>query len=150
MDMVLQDWHWLIFGMLLMAAEIFIPSFTIFWFGLGAACVALLLWLIPDTAFSVQLAVWSASTIMFAVFWFYWFKPRMKDRTKAGIAREAVAGESGQVIRKPTEHSRGVVRFSTPLLGDDEWEFICSSDVALGDRVFVIELSGNTLIVEKR
>lgn len=107
MDMVLQDWHWLIFGMLLMAAEIFIPSFTIFWFGLGAACVALLLWLIPDTAFSVQLAVWSASTIMFAVFWFYWFKPRMKDRTKAGIAREAVAGESGQVIRKPTEHSRG-------------------------------------------
>lgn len=150
MDMVLQDWHWLIFGMLLMAAEIFIPSFTIFWFGLGAICVALLLWLSPEVALSVQLTVWSLSTIAFAVFWFYWFKPRMQDRTKAGIAREAISGESGQVIRKPTDNSRGIVRFSTPLLGDDEWEFICNSEVVLGDRVFVIELSGNTLIVEKR
>jgi membrane protein implicated in regulation of membrane protease activity len=36
------------------------------------------------------------------------------------------------------------------LLGDDEWDFICETEVAVGDRVQVKELSGNTLIVEKR
>jgi membrane protein implicated in regulation of membrane protease activity len=36
MDMQMLYWHWLVFGILLVIAEIFIPSFTIMWFGLGA------------------------------------------------------------------------------------------------------------------
>jgi len=150
MDVTLLYWHWLVFGMLLMAAEIFIPSFTILWFGLGGIVVAGLLMISPDIALSWQLTTWAVASSIFAVLWFRVVKPKMTDRTKAGIAREAIAGESGQVIRKPTEHTRGIVRFTTPVLGDDEWEFICSSEVALGDRVFIIELSGNTLLVEKR
>jgi membrane protein implicated in regulation of membrane protease activity len=136
--------------MLLVIAEVFIPSFTIFWFGLGAVIVAAILWWLPDFAVSWQLVVWALSSSLFAVLWFRFFKPLMVDRTKAGIAREAISGESGQVIKVPQPGGRGVVRFSTPLLGDDEWDFICDSDVALGDRVQVKDVSGNTLIVEKR
>ena len=33
MTFTLLYWHWLVFGMILIIAEIFIPSFTIFWFG---------------------------------------------------------------------------------------------------------------------
>lgn len=150
MEVTLQYWHWLVFGMLLMAAEIFIPSFTIFWFGLGGLIVAGLLSLNPEIAISWQLFCWAAASSVFALLWFKFLRPKMTDRTKAGIAREAIAGEVGQVIKAPTEHSRGVVRFTTPVLGDDEWEFICNSDVVLGDRIFIKELSGNTLLVEKR
>jgi len=74
----------------------------------------------------------------------------MLDRTKAGLSREAVLGESGQVIKIPEEGGRGIVRFTIPLLGADEWPFICEEKVSLGDRVFVREISGNTMIVEKR
>ena len=42
MEFELLYWHWLVFGMLLVAAEIFIPSFTVLWFGLGALVVGLL------------------------------------------------------------------------------------------------------------
>jgi membrane protein implicated in regulation of membrane protease activity len=35
MDPAVQYWHWLVLGMILMVIEMFIPSFTIFWFGLG-------------------------------------------------------------------------------------------------------------------
>ena len=42
--MDLQYWHWLVFGMILIIAELFIPSFTIFWFGLGALAVGGLFW----------------------------------------------------------------------------------------------------------
>jgi membrane protein implicated in regulation of membrane protease activity len=143
-------WYWLVFGMLLMIAELFIPSFTIFWFGLGALIVALILWLLPELSLSWQLFIWAIASIVFTLLWFTFFKPLMTDRTKAGISREAVIGESGRVIRVPQESRRGVVRFATPLLGDDEWPFICEQTVASGDRVFVKDFSGNTLIVEKR
>ena len=39
MDIQLLYWHWLVIGMLLVVAEIFIPSFTVLWFGLGALVV---------------------------------------------------------------------------------------------------------------
>jgi len=150
MEIVLQPWHWLVLGMVLMAAEIFIPSFTIFWFGLGGFVVSALLWLSPDMGINWQLFIWAVSSAVFTALWFIILSPRFKDHTKAGMAKEAIAGETGQVIKCPTDLTRGVARFTTPLLGDDEWEFICSEPVELGDRISVKELSGNTLLVEKR
>ena len=142
-------WHWLVFGMVLAMAEIFIPSFTLFWFGLGAVVVCAALLLYPAMALSGQLLVWILSSIAFTVLWFKFIRPLMADRTKAGISREAIIGESGRVIKTPFDDTRGVVRFATPVLGSDEWSFICEDPVALGDRVVVKEVSGNTLIVEK-
>ena len=57
MEFKVRYWYWLVFGMLLIIAEIFIPSFTVFWFGLGAIIVALFLWLLPDMAVSWQLFI---------------------------------------------------------------------------------------------
>lgn len=150
MEFKVLYWYWLVLGMLLIIAEIFIPSFTVFWFGLGAIMVALILWLLPDMSVSWQLFIWAIASIVFTFLWFKFFKPLMTDRTKAGISREAVLGESGQVIKVPEEGRRGIVRFATPLLGTDEWPFICEQAVASGDRVFVKDVSGNTLLVEKR
>ena len=149
-DFTLLYWHWLVFGMILIIAELFIPSFTIFWFGLGALLVAGALWLLPDLAFSWQLLVWALASSLFTFLWFKYFKGMMPDRTKAGVPLEAIVGESGQVIRAPEENRKGTVRFATPLLGSDEWPFTCDQTVAMGDRVFVKDISGNTLIVEKR
>ncbi|MGV6807450.1 MAG: NfeD family protein [bacterium] len=142
-------WHWLAFGSALVVLEIFIPSFTIFWFGLGALIVGLLMVIFPDMGQGAQILIWSVSSLAFTIAWFKYFKPRMLDKTTAGIAREAAIGESGQVIKAPVGEQRGVVRFATPIMGDDEWEFIAEGDVALGDRVFIKEISGNTLIVVK-
>ena len=148
MSFELLYWHWLVFGMLLVAAEIFIPSFTILWFGLGALVVGLLM-LVLELNFPAQILIWTVSSVAFTVLWFKYFKPKMIDRTSAGISRDAAIGQAGQVIKVPTEHSRGQVRFTTPVLGDDEWDFICDAEVALGDRVHIKEISGNTLIVVK-
>jgi hypothetical protein len=148
MDIELLYWHWLILGMLLIAGEIFVPSFTILWFGLGALVVGGLM-LVVELGFSAQILIWTVSSVVFTVLWFKYFKPRMIDRTSAGISRDAAIGEAGLVIKAPTEHSRGQVRFTTPILGDDEWDFICKKNVSVGDRVRIQEISGNTLIVNK-
>ena len=150
MELTVLYWHWLVFGMLLIIAELFIPSFTIFWFGLGAFVVGGLLFLLPGMSLSWQLFCWAVASCVFTFLWFKYFKPLMVDRTKAGIAREAIIGESGQVVKVPAEKQHGIVRFSIPLLGSEEWPFICEEAVSIGDRVFVKDISGNRLIVEKR
>jgi inner membrane protein len=145
-----QYWHWLVFGMVLVIAELIIPSFTIFWFGLGGIIVGGVLLLAPQTSFKWQLFLWAVASGGMTFLWFKFLKPLMADRTKAGISREAILGETGRVIRAPEAGERGVVRFTTPLLGAEEWSFICEQIVAAGDRVAVTDISGNTLIVTKR
>jgi len=142
-------WHWLVLGMLLIGFEIFIPSFTVLWFGLGAMVVSASLWLMPELELSWQFFIWSIFSIVFGLGWFKFLRPLMTDKTKAGIAREAIAGEVGQVVKKPTATTRGRVRFTIPVLGDDEWEFICEQDVSLGDKVVITEAAGNTLMMNK-
>ena len=149
MEIEFAYWHWLVLGIGLVIFEIFLPSFTVFWFGLGAIIVGIALWLFPEMALAIQLTIWIIASCGFAIFWFKALKPKMIDRTSAGIARESAIGEAGKVIQVPISERRGMVRFTTPVLGSDEWEFICEQDVSIGDRVFVKEFSGNTLIVVK-
>lgn len=143
------DWYWMVFGMILMLLELAIPSFTIFWFGLGALVVGILMLLTPGISMTWQILVWVFASTAFVIFWFRVLKPRMTDKTNSGIAREAVLGETAMVTRVPEGDRRGEVRFPVPMLGSDSWPFICDDDVAVGDRVAVREISGNTLLVKK-
>ncbi|HIG79408.1 MAG TPA: NfeD family protein [Cycloclasticus sp.] len=147
--MEIEYWHWLVLGMLLIGFEIFIPSFTVLWFGLGALIVAGVVAFSSDLAMSWQLFIWAVLSTLFAIAWFKVLRPKMTDRTKAGIAREAIAGEVGMVIKAPSDGVRGRVRFTTPILGDDEWTFICEEPVITGDKVQIKEASGNALVVTK-
>lgn len=150
MTIQIAYWHWLVFGMLLIIAELFVPSFTILWFGLAAVVVSGLLLAIPGMAFTWQIFIWAIASCLMTFLWFKLIRPRMKDRTHAGIAKEALVGQSGQVIQVPMEGRKGVVRFAIPLLGSDEWPFVCSQTVTAGDRVTVKDISGNTLVMEKQ
>ena len=142
-------WHWLIFGMLLILSELFIPNFTIVWFGLAAIAVSGLMLLIPAVSFTWQLFTWAIASCVMTFLWFKFIKPQMVDRTKAGIAREALIGQSGLVIKTPVDGRNGIMRFNVPLLGSDEWSFFCDAPVKTGERVVVSDISGNTLIVLK-
>jgi membrane protein implicated in regulation of membrane protease activity len=150
MELIILWWYWLIFGMLLILAEMLVPSFTLLWFGLSGLCIAVLLLFLPGLAFSLQLLFWALASIVFTLLWFKYFKPTMIDRTTAGVSKEAVTGETGMVIKAPQDQIRGIVRFPIPLLGSDEWEFICQDGCDVGDRVEVTDVSGNTLIVKTK
>lgn len=148
-DFQMHYWYWLVFGMVLMLLELAVPSFTIFWFGLGALVVGLLLLLAPGISLSLQILIWVFASTAFVFFWFKVLKPRMTDKTTSGIAREAVIGETAMVTRLPEGDHRGELRFPVPILGSDTWPFISDDEVAVGDRVLVREISGNTMLVKK-
>ena len=143
-------WHWVLLGLCLIGLEMVLPTFLTLWFGLGALLVGAVLLIWPDMSLSWQLFLWLLDSSIMVVVWFKFIQPQMKDRTKAGMGREALLGETGIVIKAPHEEQRGRLRFPTPILGDDEWEIICHEDITEGDRVMVIELSGNALVVNKK
>jgi membrane protein implicated in regulation of membrane protease activity len=81
MDVDILWYHWLILGMLLMLGEMLVPSFTLFWFGLAALLIGIVLLILPDMALSLQLLIWATASVVFTVLWFKFFKPTMIDRT---------------------------------------------------------------------
>ncbi|OUS02211.1 hypothetical protein A9Q90_09700 [Gammaproteobacteria bacterium 54_18_T64] len=149
MDVQMLWWQWILLGMGLMILEMFLPSFIALWFGLGAIVVGLIVWVFPSIDVSWAVFVWVFASGSFVLLWFKVFKPSMVDKTKAGISRDAALGETGQVVKAPHGEGRGVVRFTMPVLGENEWDFICKEGVIEGDKVFIMDFSGNTLIVAK-
>lgn len=142
-------WHWIVLGIALMLMEIALPSFTILWFGAGAVIVGLLMVIFPAMSMTWQLVLWTGFSVGLTALWFKYLKPLSIDKTKAGLSREAIVGEVGQVMVAPDTDKRGRLRFPAPVLGADEWLFITEDNVAPGDRVRVIDVSGNSLIVCK-
>ncbi len=131
-------WHWIVAGVLLILLELVVPSFTIFWFGLGALVTGILLLMLPSVALKWQILVFLVSSIAFTVCWFRYFVPRkrIKDllhdeqaaigQTGIAASRALIAGEKGRVV------------FSVPVLGDESWPFIAEVPVMTGDRLRVV------------
>lgn len=147
--MELLYWHWVLFGFALMALEIVLPSFMMLWFGLSALIIGGLLYVAPELSLTWQISLWTVLSIGITFAWFKWLRPLSKDKTLAGLGKEALIGQAGTVIKVPTAHGRGKLRFSAPILGNDEWDFLLQNNqsVAIGDRVRVTDISGNSLIV---
>lgn len=142
-------WHWIVLGLILAGMEIFLPSFFVLWFGAAAICVGLVIALVP-IGLTAQLLLWIVLSVVFVVLWHKFVSPRMRDRTLAGMSREAIIGQSGIVVRHSAESGRGLLKFSAPILGSEDWDFICEGKLASGDRVIVTEVSGNSLIVRPK
>lgn len=149
MSFEIEFWHWVVFGVLLVLSEIALTTFFILWFGVAAIIVGGILFFVPSLSLSWQILIWTLLSALLAVAWFKYLKPLSTDRTKAGLSREAIVGEVGQVISVPVESRRGRMRFPAPILGADEWQIISSETLAQGDRVRVKDVSGNSLLVEK-
>lgn len=144
---MIEPWHWLVLGFVLLIIEMFVPTFASLWFGAAAIIVAALAWLLPISV-SVQVIIWLVLSAAFLVVWFKFIKPLSVDRTKAGLGGSVIVGETGMIIVSPQPDHAGVVRFSVPIVGAAEWMCRTTGEViAVGERVVVTDIIGNELIV---
>lgn len=148
MEFVLEPWHWFVLGVLLMLSELMLPAFAALWFGIGAIMVGVLYWMFPMMGFTTQIITWIILSVLCTLLWFKFIKPLSIDKTKAGLSREATLGQVGMVIQIHLQHDLITVRFPMPVLGSDEWNCRSLSPVKVGDRVRVVEISGNDLVVK--
>jgi len=144
---MIEPWHWLVLGFILLIIEMFVPTFASLWFGAAAIIVAALSWLLPISV-SVQIIIWLVLSAIFLLAWFKFIKPLSVDRTKAGLGGSVIVGETGMIIVQPQPDRAGIVRFSVPIVGAAEWMCRTTGEpVAVGDRVVVTDIVGNELIV---
>ncbi|PNK60732.1 NfeD family protein [Psychrobacter sp. FDAARGOS_221] len=144
---VLEPWHWLALGGVLIISEMFLTTFATLWFGIAAVMVALLSWLFPIPEV-FQVLLWLLFSILMVVMWFKYVKPLSIDRTKAGLGGSVIIGETGIITKVPTLDKVGTIRFSVPIVGATEWRCRTRGEpLELGERVVVIEIIGNELIV---
>ncbi len=131
-------WHWIVMGIILVVMELVVPSFTIFWFGLGAILTGLLLAVLPDISLKWQLLVFSGSSIGFTFIWFRLFVPRKKIKALL-VDEQAAIGQTGiAATRALRPGDIGRVAFSVPVLGDESWAYLADVPIETGNRVRVV------------
>ena len=140
-------WHWIVGGIVLVLAELVIPSFFIVWFGLGALLTGLLT-LAFDLSVTAQLATWTLASLAMAGLWFRVFKQSFV-KTRVGTADGEVIGEIGLLVSAVAPFERGKVRFQRPVLGSEEWVCLADTAIAAGERVKVMAVEGSFLKVSK-
>jgi len=140
-------WHWIVGGIVLVLAELAIPSFFIVWFGLGALLTGLLT-LAFDLSVTAQLATWTLASLAMVGLWFRVFKQSFV-KTRVGTADGEVIGEIGLLVSAVAPFERGKVRFQRPVLGSEEWVCLADAAIAAGERVKVVAVEGSFLKVSK-
>ena len=144
--MQFEWWYWIVGGLVLIVAELAIPSFFVVWFGLGALLVGLALLVLPDLSGTAQLALWTVASLAMVALWFRVFKPGL-HKTRIGLAEGEVLGEIGLLVTAVAPFERGKVRFQRPILGAEEWVCLADSAIAAGERVKVVAVEGSFLKV---
>ena len=144
--MQFEWWYWIVGGLVLIVAELAIPSFFVVWFGLGALLVGLVLLVLPELSGTAQLALWTVASLAMVALWFRVFKPGL-HKTRIGLAEGEVLGEIGLLVTAVAPFERGKVRFQRPILGAEEWVCLADSAIAAGERVKVVAVEGSFLKV---
>jgi membrane protein implicated in regulation of membrane protease activity len=145
MDFTAAAWIWLYIGAFLMLAEIVSPGFVIFFFGLGAATVAVCKWAFPSMSLAWQLALFSVTSIFYLfVLRRYMKRLFMGDTAESlGLASEYV-GRLGKVVQAIRPNVPGRI-----ILGDAEWTAAASELIDVGTEVKVVAQDNLTMRVER-
>ena len=128
--MIIEWWYWLIFGFILLIAEMADGSLLLSGLGAAAVLVGMLEYFL-NFSFKNQLLLWGGFNIIYFFIWVKFIK-----RPKKSVAEESydVTGVATSDI-KP--HDEGWVKFDTKLLGSRDWIAISDYNINKGDLVTV-------------
>lgn len=137
-------WHWIVFGLILVALEMLLPGFILLWFGAGAILVGVLLLIFPDIGWQWQLLIFSIFSVLSLVGWKYWSKNRVDDDPESGVLNQrgkALVGRESILI-EPIVNGVGRIQV------DDTFWRVNGEDLENGKLVRVVDVDGATLKVE--
>ena len=137
-------WHWVILGILLLIAEM--STGTFFMLGLGVAAILVgITDSMFNTSFTVELSIWMILSILAIGAWFKWL--REDPLTQSGQSNYKL-DTLGTVQEDIQPHSRGKVKFDTPVLGNTVWHSTAKVDIDKNTRVKIVQITGQLIEVE--
>ncbi|WP_260259126.1 NfeD family protein [Vibrio intestinalis] len=139
-------WHWLAFGLALLAAELLGTAGYMLWLGISALAVGLILSILPIS--------WQLQWVSFGVFsllttWLWWRKQLQSDKNddQSRDLNQKDKQLVGQVITLEEDIPAGKARIR---IGDTTWSAYSQQKLAKGTVVQVTEMKGITLTIEPK
>jgi len=134
---------WLILGVVLVVAEIFIPSFFIFWFGVGAFVASGLSVAFGTLVQVIAFVVVSGLLVLFT----RPFAKKISGKEPRKIHIDEIIGKTA-VVTETIDNSagKGLIR-----VGGDIWRALSVDDsiVESGEKVTILKVDGTRLVLRK-
>ena len=140
-------WIWAALGLLLLAVEMATGTFYVLWLGISALSVAIALWVFPNIAQALQLAMFAALSISSLAIWKLNYK-KHETHSRVGQAQGEEIGRTGTVILACSPNQVGKIHFTQGLMGAREWAAVSSELIAKDVEARVTAVEGNQLRIQ--
>jgi len=143
MDVGLSPWHlWIILGVLLLTAEIFVSGFVLAGLGFGAVCAALGHYLGGELGWALL------AYVVGALVFFVGIRPlalrTFMERGPSLFGVHGMVGKQVTVIDGPDVGGRFYTRFR-----DSRWALESEDDLMEGDTAEIVSVKTSTLVVRR-
>jgi len=143
--LTLQFWHWLIFGLILLIAEMFIFGAVLMWFGISALIIGALVFFVPTLIWMHTLVIWAVLSVLLVVGW-----QSYRKKNPAKIAAPTINRRGEQYVGRHFTLTKDIVNGIGELHVDDtRWKITCDHDLPAGSKVKVLTVEGTSLRVEE-
>ncbi|MCU7850829.1 MAG: NfeD family protein [Candidatus Thiodiazotropha sp. (ex Monitilora ramsayi)] len=140
----LNYWHWLILAVLLMILEVFSPGAFLLWLGLAAGVVGLLLLIMPDLSWQVQILLFALLSVMIIV------------AVRAFLQRRPIETDQPHLNRRGEQYLDRIFTLQEPIVNgegkirvdDSTWK-INGEDCPAGTRIKITGVQGVVLLVDQ-
>ncbi|MCG9598301.1 NfeD family protein [Vibrio sp. Isolate25] len=142
----INHWHWLAFGLALLAIELLGTAGYFLWLGLSALIVGILLTFIP---MSWQLQ-WSAFSIFSLMTTWLWWRKQFKQDASDDQQRDLNQKQKqmiGQKILIESDLTPGKHRIK---VGDTTWSAQTNQSIPAGTMVEITQVNGIVLTIEAK
>ncbi len=136
-------WLWLAAVVLFLILELATPAFFFICFSVGAVAGGVVAWFWPE-AYYWQLASFALATIALIPVTRR-FADRMSPKGGKPTNIDRLIGSVGIVVKPITTTDHGQVRVSSEV-----WNAIADEDIAMNERVTILEVTGTRVRVTKR
>ncbi len=141
-------WLWAILGLVLLGAEMASATFYLFWFGLAALLVALIVWLVPTISVTAQVFIFALSSLILILTWHQFFKKEDGD-LRVGQSKGDEIGRVGTISEAVTPKQNGKIQFPQGVMGSREWAAIADENLEIGADAVIVAIEGNALRVKR-
>lgn len=139
----MTSWHWLVFGIGLIALEIALPGTFLLWPGLAAIIVGLVLSLVPGLAWTSCVGLWAVLSVLTVVA-FIIYRNKHPDSRPVSLLNRRGEQYVGQrfTLEKPIVNGKGDMK-----VDDTIWKVVSNQDIAANSVVVVTMVEGTSLRV---
>ena len=142
-------WSWLIFGVILMAIELFMPGVFVVWIGLAAVISGIIFSIFTDLTLSYQLLTFAILSIICVILGWYIYgqvltKSSRKDYQTLNNGAESFIGNEYSLLEDVVNGR------SKAKVGDTVWLVQAPDGLKQGAKVIVESVDGVVLKVKKK